>query len=223
MIPLRDTIPSATYPFVTHALIVANVAVFLYEQSLGPAAERLIYAYGLVPRRFNADVAAQIVPLVTSMFLHGGWMHLIGNMLYLHIFGDNVEDRVGHLRFLMLYLVAGAVAGLTQVATNPGSTMPMVGASGAISGVTGAYMVFYPRSRIVTLVPVFVFLQLIEIPAVVLLLFWFIYQLVLGVGSYGADVGGVAFWAHIGGFITGMALGPILGVGRHRPRPQPVW
>jgi membrane associated rhomboid family serine protease len=222
MIPLRDTIPSATYPVVTQVLIALNVAVFLYEQSLGAAAERLIYAYGLVPRRFNGDVAAEIVPLFSSMFLHGGWMHLIGNMLYLHIFGDNVEDRVGHARFLMLYVIAGAVAGLAQVATNPGSVMPMVGASGAISGVTGAYLVFYPRSRIVTLVPVFIFLQVIEIPALVLLLFWFLYQLVLGISFYGADVGGVAFWAHIGGFVTGAVLGPILGAGRPR-RPQPVW
>jgi membrane associated rhomboid family serine protease len=223
MIPLRDTIPSATYPIVTHLLIALNVAVFLYEQSLGSAAERLIYTYGLVPRRFGGDVVAGVTPLVTSMFLHGGWMHLIGNMLYLHIFGDNVEDRVGHLRFLLLYFVCGAIAGIAQVTTNPGSAMPMVGASGAIAGVTGAYFVFFPRARIVTLVPVFVFLQLIEIPAVFFLLFWFAYQLMLGIGSYGRDVGGVAFWAHIGGFLAGMVLAPILAALRPREDPRPTW
>ncbi len=218
MIPLRDTIPSATYPIFTHLLIVANVVVFLYEQSLGYAAERFIHVYGLVPRRFGADVT----PLFTSMFLHGGWMHLIGNMLYLHIFGDNVEDRVGHGRFLALYFVGGTVAGIAQVAANPHSALPMVGASGAIAAVTGAYFVFYPRARIVTLVPIFVFLQIVEIPAVFFLLLWFAYQLMLGIGSFGMDVGGVAFWAHVGGFLAGMVLAPILAT--RRPRSvRPAW
>jgi membrane associated rhomboid family serine protease len=218
VIPLRDTIPSATYPIVNYTLIVANVAVFFYEQSLGHAAERFIYTYGLVPRHF----AGEIPTLFTSMFLHGGWMHLIGNMLYLHIFGDNVEDQVGHARYLGLYFAAGAVAGITQVVTNAHSALPMVGASGAIAGVSGAYFVFFPRARIVTLVPIFVFLQVVEIPAVFFLLVWFAIQLLSGIGSLGSDVGGVAFWAHIGGFVAGMALGPMLAMRRRQPV-RPAW
>ena len=209
MIPLRDTIPSETFPVMTRLLIAANVAMFLYQVSLGTAAEPFIYTHGLIPRRFGAGGA--IAPLLTSMFLHGGWMHLIGNMLYLHIFGDNVEDRLGHVRFLLLYLVAGMAAGMTQVVANPGSPLPMVGASGAIAGVTGAYFVFFPHGRIVTLVPIFVFLQIVEIPAVFFLLFWFVLQLMLGIGSLGSEAaGGVAFWAHVGGFVSGIVLGPIL-------------
>jgi len=217
MIPLRDTVPSSSTPFVTYMLIAANAAVFLYQVNLGPAVEHFISVYGLVPRRFGLGRSDALAPLVTSMFLHGGWMHLIGNMLYLHIFGDNVEDRLGHLRFLALYLVAGMMAGVAQVVINPFSSLPMVGASGAIAGVTGAYFLFFPRARIVALVPIFVFLQVVEIPAVFFLLFWFVFQLLLGIGSLGMDAGGgVAFWAHIGGFLAGMVLGPMLA--RRGPR-----
>jgi membrane associated rhomboid family serine protease len=219
MIPLRDTIPSATYPLVTYVLIAANVAVFLYEQSLGRAAERFVYTYGLVPREFHGELGT----LFTSMFLHGGWMHLIGNMLYLHIFGDNVEDQIGHARYLFMYLAAGAVAGIAQVATNPGSALPMVGASGAIAGVSGAYFVFFPRARIITLVPIFIFLQVMEIPAVYFLLIWFGFQLLAGIGSLGMDVGGVAFWAHIGGFVAGVVLGPLLSLRRRQEDVRPAW
>jgi len=222
MIPLRDTVPSATVPVVTYLLIAANVAVTVYQSSLGGAAERFVYTYGLVPRAFVRHGA--VVPLLTSMFLHGNWVHLLGNMLYLHIFGDNVEDRLGHLRYVTLYLLAGLAAGIAQVAMNPTSPLPMVGASGAIAGVTGAYFVFFPRARIVTLVPIFLFLQVVEIPAVFFLLFWFVFQLLAGVGSlHAADsMGGVAFWAHVGGFLTGMMLGPVLARPRQR-QIDPAW
>ena len=225
MIPLRDTIPSETVPVVTRLLIATNVLVFLYQAGLGPlAGESFIRTFGLVPRRVHVEHLETLRPLLTSMFLHGGWMHLLGNMLYLHIFGDNVEDRLGHARYLFLYVAAGIVAGIAQVAINPRSGLPMVGASGAIAGVTGAYFLFLPRARVVTLVPIFVFLQIIELPAVFFLFFWFAFQLLLGVGSLGMESagGGVAFWAHIGGFLAGMVLGPMLA----RPRPRavrPAW
>ena len=219
MIPLRDTVPSETVPVVTRLLIAANVITFLYQAGLGAHGEAFIRTYGLVPRRVHFDHLASLRPLFTSMFLHGGWMHLLGNMLYLHIFGDNVEDRLGHVRYLTLYLVGGLVAGVAQVVINPNSALTMVGASGAIAGVTGAYFLFFPRARIVTLVPIFVFLQVVELPAVFFLLVWFVFQLLLGVGSLGADSGGVAFWAHIGGFLAGMALGPLLASRTRTVRP----
>ena len=223
MIPLRDTIPSNSIPLVTYLLIAVNAAVFLHQVNLGPAVEPFVYAYGLVPRRFGLGRSHALAPLVTSMFLHGGWMHLIGNMLYLNIFGDNVEDRLGHLRFLAMYLLAGMVAGVAQVVINPSSSLPMVGASGAIAGVTGAYFLFFPRARVVVLVPIFVFFQIVEIPAVFFLLFWFVFQLLLGIGSLGMDAGGgVAFWAHIGGFLAGMVLGPMLAR-RNEQRIRPAW
>jgi len=212
MIPLRDTIPSATVPVVTRALIAANVLTFLYQVGLGPSDEAFVRTYGLVPRHVHLQDLATLQPFLTSMFLHGGWMHLLGNMLYLHIFGDNVEDRLGHVRFLALYLLGGLIAGMAQVAFNPHSGVPMVGASGAIAGVTGAYFLFFPHARIVTLVPIFIFIQIVELPAVFFLLVWFGFQLLLGFGSLGAHgaAGGVAFWAHVGGFLAGMALGPVL-------------
>ena len=218
MIPLRDTIPSSRTPTLTYALLVLNVAIFLYEVSLGPALEPFVDRWGLVPRRF---LAGSFPPLLTCMFLHGGWAHLLGNMLYLHIFGDNVEDRLGHLRFVLLYLMAGITAGIAQIAIDPSSSVPIVGASGAIAGVTGAYFLFYPRARVVTLVPVFIFVQIVEVPAFFFLFFWFIFQLVLGVGSLGSEAAGVAFWAHIGGFVAGMLLGTALAPPRHAARP--VW
>src|SRR5919201_2960914 len=184
MIPLRDTVPSARVPFLNWSIIAANVVVFLYEVSLGRHAEAFIYAYGLVPRDF------EISSLVTSMFVHGGWLHLFGNMLYLYIFGDNVEDRLGHVRYAIFYFLCGMAAGASQANTSPGSNVPMVGASGAIAGVSGAYFLFFPSARVVTLVPVFLFLQVIEIPAVFFLLAWFLWQLVSGVASLGARTGG---------------------------------
>src|SRR5438552_76324 len=151
MIPLRDTVPSRSVPFATYLLIAANVAVFLWQLSLGPGGEKEMLSLAFVPARFFghehvAHAAPRLLPVLTSMFLHGGWLHLLGNMLYLFIFGDNVEDRVGHLRYLLLYFACGIIAGIAQVTINPHSALPMVGASGAIAGVTGAYFLFFPRA-----------------------------------------------------------------------------
>ncbi len=200
MIPLRDVIPSRTTPYVTVTIIVVNALVFVFELRL-PLTDRarFIEVYGIVP----ASVAS--LSLLTSMFLHGGWLHFLGNMLYLWIFGDNVEDRVGHGRFIVFYLTCGLAATLAQVVSNPTSVVPMVGASGAIAGVMGAYFVLFPRSRVLTLLPLIIFWELIEVPAILFLGFWFLLQLLSGVGSVGAgqDVSGIAFWAHIAGFATG--------------------
>jgi membrane associated rhomboid family serine protease len=202
MIPLRDVIPSRTVPVITVALIVVNALVFLLELSLGERAlERFVFTWGLVPAAFAWPA------VLTSMFLHGGWAHFLGNMLYLWIFGDNVEDRFGHGRYAAFYVLCGAAAALLQTGLNPDSRVPMIGASGAIAGVLGAYFVMFPRSRVLTLVPIVFFVQLVELPAVLLLGFWFVLQLFSGLGSIGQDanVGGVAFWAHAGGFVAGMA------------------
>lgn len=201
MIPIRDVIPSRTTPVVTITLIVANALVFLFQQSL-PASESqsFVMTWGLVPAAFSW------VTMLSSMFLHGGWAHFLGNMLYLWIFGDNVEDRFGHLRYLFFYLMCGTAAALLQVFFSAGSRIPMVGASGAIAGVLGAYIVMFPHSRVLTIVPIFIIVQFIEVPALLLLGLWFVLQLLNGVGSLAqtADVGGVAFWAHAGGFVVGM-------------------
>jgi membrane associated rhomboid family serine protease len=155
------------------------------------------------------------------MFIHGSWLHLFGNMLYLCIFGDNVEDRLGHARYAFFYLLCGMAAGAAQAVTSPGSGVPMVGASGAIAGVSGAYFLFFPSARVVTLVPIFLFLQVIEVPAVFFLLIWFLWQVLSGVTTIGARAGGVAFWAHVGGFVAGMVFGPVM---RLRPRAaSPRW
>ncbi len=207
MIPLRDTIPSSRVPVVNYALIAANVVVFVYSLSLGGRFETFLYEYGLVPRHFAFE------NLVTSMFLHGGWGHLLGNMLYLYIFGDNIEDRLGHARYVVFYFLCGMFAGAAQTLTAAGSNLPMVGASGAIAGVLGAYALFFPTARVVTLVPIFFFLQVIEVPAILLLAVWFLWQFFSGVATLGhgaAQVGGVAFWAHVGGFVIGMILAPTL-------------
>ena len=200
MIPLRDVIPSRTTPYITVTIIVVNALVFVFELRL-PLTDRarFIEVYGIVP----ASVAS--LSLLTSMFLHGGWLHFLGNMLYLWIFGDNVEDRVGHGRFIVFYLTCGLAATLAQVVSNPTSVVPIVGASGAIAGVMGAYFVLFPRSRVLTLLPLFIFWELIEVRAILFLGFWFLLQLLSGVGSVGAgqDVSGIAFWAHIAGFATG--------------------
>ena len=203
MIPLRDVIPSRTTPFVTISLVALNVLVFLYQFSLGSLVNEFVVAYGLVPAYFSW------VNVFTSMFLHGGFLHVAGNMLYLWIFGDNVEDRMGHGRFLAFYLLCGTAAALGQTITVPDSTIPMVGASGAVAGVMGAYFVLYPHSRIVTLLP-FIFIQIVEVPAVFFLGLWFVMQLLSGVGSIATATanqpsGGVAFWAHVAGFAAGVA------------------
>jgi len=206
MIPLRDVIPSRTTPVVTVSILILNVLAFLYEASMGPAAlDAFLSTHGMVPVAFAwSDVA-------TSMFLHGGWMHLAGNMLALWIFGDNVEDRLGHDRFVIFYLLCGTLASLAHVWADPSSPVPTIGASGAIAGVMGAYFVLYPHSRVITLLPILIFIQIVEVPAVVFLGLWFLLQLVSGVGSQlsataGEAAGGIAFWAHIGGFAVGAVL-----------------
>ena len=208
MFPVSDVIPSRTVPFVTVGLIVLNAIVFLYQVSLGPTELRVFMAsYAVIPAWFWWP------SLLTSQFLHGGWMHVIWNMVYLWIFGDNVEDRLGHFRYLVFYLCAGAAAGLLQVLFNPFSGIPMVGASGAIAGVMGAYFVLYPQSRVLTAIFVFLFFDLVEIPAVFFLGIWFLMQLLSGVGSLGVSNsagGGTAFWAHVGGFVVGAAVGFVL-------------
>jgi membrane associated rhomboid family serine protease len=204
MIPLRDVIPSRTFPIFTIAFIVLNSLAFVFEQSLSPTAlERFIRTYGVVPARLEG------VTVLTSMFLHGGWLHFLGNMLYLWIFGDNVEDRLGHGRFVVFYLMCGAAAAVAHVLMNPNSTIPTIGASGAIAGVMGAYFVLYPNSRVLALVPLIVIWEIIEVPAILFLGLWFLMQFFQGVGSTaakaGIETGGVAFWAHIAGFVVGMA------------------
>jgi rhomboid family protein len=202
MIPLRDVIPSRTTPVVTLAIIGLNVAVFVVELSLSPEdLTRFFFTYGLIPAHFSWASA------VSSMFLHDGWLHIGGNMLSLWIFGDNVEDRLGHFRFLIFYLLVGLAAVLAQTASDTTSTLPLIGASGAIAGVMGAYFVTFPTSRVLVLVFLLFFVDVVEIPALLYLGFWFLLQLVEGVGRIGMSgvTGGVAFWAHAGGFLSGIA------------------
>jgi len=217
MIPFRDNIPSRSFPLITVFIIVVNVLVFLYELALGPHLEPFLFRYGVVPAavfawaesRVPVSAVAVAVPFFTSMFLHGGWLHLIGNMWYLWIFGDNVEDRLGHFTFLVFYLLCGVGAGIVHTILNFNTTVPSIGASGAIAGVLGAYVVSYPGARVLTLVPIFIFVQIIEIPALIVLGFWFIMQFFYGAASLAAataNTGGVAWWAHVGGFLIGMIL-----------------
>lgn len=212
MIPLRDDNPTRGTPLVNYALIAACAAVFLWQVSLGARIEAAIYAYGLIPDVLLGDARLPpelaVVPawmtVLTSMFLHGGWMHLIGNLLYLWIFGDNVEDRLGHGRFVAFYLLCGVAAALAQALPAPDSQIPMVGASGAISGVLGAYLLMYPRAHVLVLIPLGPLSQLVRLPAMLVLGLWFGMQLL---SELAADEGaGVAFRAHIGGFVAGMLL-----------------
>jgi membrane associated rhomboid family serine protease len=201
MIPLRDVIPSRTFPFVTITIIVLNALAWMLELSLGPRELReFLYVYGVVPADFHAPT------LITSMFLHGSWSHILGNMWYLWIFGDNVEDQCGHGRFVVFYLLCGIAAAMGQVIMNSSSVLPTIGASGAIAGVMGAYFILYPQSRVLTLIPIFWF-EVIEVPAIVLLGFWFLMQLV-NAGTLAASTtstgGGVAFAAHVAGFLVGL-------------------
>jgi membrane associated rhomboid family serine protease len=215
MIPLRDDVPSRRLPVVTIGLIIANVAVFLYEIALGPGAERLFQYLGTIPYEVMHGVdlpPPTIHPIFltffSSMFLHGGYSHIIGNMLYLWIFGDNVEDLMGRIRFIIFYLVCGIVAGLSHVLASSGSQVPAIGASGAIAGVLAAYMVLYPRARVLVLIFFGFFIRSGYLPALLVLGFWFIIQLFSGIASLpGAGRGGgIAWFAHIGGFVAGLAL-----------------
>jgi membrane associated rhomboid family serine protease len=212
MIPLRDTTRSSSFPVINTILIVSNVIVFLYEISLGQGSNRFIFQHGLIPGLLfsstNMGIVERFSPLFTSLFIHGGFLHLLGNMLFLYIFGDNVEDKMGHFKYLVFYIICGFSAATFQTLTDIHSTIPMVGASGAISGVLGAYLVYFPKSRILTLLPIFFFIQLIHIPAAVFIIVWFIFQFLSGVATLPAKpgIGGVAFWAHIGGFVSGLIL-----------------
>jgi membrane associated rhomboid family serine protease len=226
--PLKDDNPSSSTPFVTVGLIILNALAYAYQFSLwggGPDGERafelFINEFGLVPCRLTGvchpplDLPSPFLTIFTSMFMHGGLFHIAGNMLYLWIFGNNVEDVLGHGRYLIFYLASGVAAALAQTAVGPGSTVPMVGASGAVSGVLGAYLLLFPHAHVTTLIILGFFFRLVQVPAVVVLGFWIVLQVLNGLGSFGAS-GGVAFFAHIGGFVAGMGLLFVL-----RPRPSP--
>ena len=215
MIPLRDVIPSRTTPYITVTIIILNALAWFFELSLPrDVLPTFLQVYGVVPGDFSTPT------LISSMFLHGSWLHVIGNMWYLWIFGDNIEDRLGHGRFIVFYFVCGIAAALGHIAMDPNSTLPTIGASGAIAGVMGAYFVLYPQSRVLTLVPLIVFWQIIELPAILLLGFWFVMQLfsagAIAVTASTHGGGGVAFMAHVAGFVTG-----VIGVFVFRKRRQP--
>lgn len=216
MIPIRDTIPSRRTPVVTWSLIGANVVVFVWTVTLGEGQlESLFYACGIVPRRYADPAWASAVglasvgpwPFFASMFLHGGLLHLASNMWSLWIFGDNVEDKMGPWRFLAFYLAAGLAAGGLHLVTNLGSQIPAIGASGAIAGVLGAYVLLFPRARVLTLIPIIIYPLFVHLPSVVFIGFWFLSQLLNGtISTIAGNVGGVAWWAHIGGFVAGLLL-----------------
>ena len=216
MFPIRDTIQSSTFPIVNTMLILVNVIVFFFEMSI-PDVSHFLNAYGLVPGRYLHPATGiqlfgswqQIVPFVTFMFLHGGFLHLIGNMWFLYLFGDNIEDRLGHLRYLAFYFLCGWASAFAQLMSNAGSMVPTIGASGAIAGVMGAYMILFPRARILTLVFIIIIPYFFEIPAVFFLAIWFGIQF-LSASLTGAHATGIAWWAHIGGFVFGIILTGIL-------------
>ena len=212
MIPIRDTIRSKNFPAVNFTIIGLNIIVFFWQLAQGPHLQETLYSYGIVPLRYHDPELSvhltafqQYFPFLSSMFLHGGFLHILMNMWFLYIFGDNIEDRLGHIRYLIFYLVCGVAAGVIHLFTNWNSNVPTIGASGAISGVMGAYLLLYPRSKILTLVFIFFFIQFIEIPAFIFLGIWILLQL-FSAGLKPSNVGGVAFWAHIGGFVAGLVF-----------------
>lgn len=229
MIPLRDSTRSATRPVVNTVIVVANVAIFLFELSLGPRTNEFFRQFGTVPVDTIQGLAsgrlAVVWPLVSSTFLHGGWLHLIGNMLFLWVFGDNVEDRFGHLRYLLFYLAGGIAANVAHIGLNAGSSMPTIGASGAVAAVLGAYTFLFPGARVLTLVPLGFLLTTMELPAKIFLGLWFVLQFLSGATSLAAAssarAGGVAWWAHVGGFVFGLATA-ILFYRDRRRRPAEV-
>ncbi|HSY51602.1 MAG TPA: rhomboid family intramembrane serine protease [Thermoanaerobaculia bacterium] len=224
MLPLADHNPRQTTPVVNIILVAVNVMVFLWEISLGPQIEPVLFNVAFVPARLwhvPGALLPNVITMFVSMFLHGGWLHLGGNMLYLWIFGDNIEDRLGHGKYLFFYLACGLLATLTHAVMNPESRLPSIGASGAIAGVLGAYVVLFPKQRVTTLIPIFIFIIVREIPAVFLLGFWVLIQIFFGAASMSGDLqsaGGVAYFAHIGGFVAGMLLIVLMGGLRRRPR-----
>jgi membrane associated rhomboid family serine protease len=230
MIPLRDTNHSLSRPYVTTLLVALNVAAFLYEFSLGAGIEHFLREFGVIPVDIvhgrGLALPDRILPLFTSMFLHGGWLHLIGNMLFLWIFGDNVEDRLGHVRFLLFYLMGGLVASTAHILSDTHSTLPTIGASGAVAAVLGAYSYLFPGARVLALVPLGFFLQTMEVPAKIFLGLWFLLQIFSGATTLavtrGESVGGVAWWAHIGGFLFGFLV-VFIFYRERRKRVAPAW
>lgn len=226
MVPLRDNNPTRIVPFVTYALVAINIAVFVYELSLGDQLETFFRVWAVVPRELTASFTGQPtglpfpawVTLITSQFLHGGFLHVAGNMLFLWIFGNNVEDKLGHVKFLIFYLACGILAGLSQWFFSAYSVVPSLGASGAIAGVMGAYILRFPQAEILTLVPLGFFMWTFRVPAFFFLGFWFAQQALYSFASLsvptnvGMQSGGVAYWAHAGGFVFGAVLGPLLGL-----------
>lgn len=236
MIPLKCMIPLRSVPFITIALIIANFIVFFHQLTLGPhAADAFIMAYGLVPAKFSLalsgsahyTLADAMVPLFTCMFLHGGWMHIIGNMWFLWIFGANVEDRLGPVVYLFFYLVCGVASSVAQMAFSWGSRVPSIGASGAISGVLGAFLVYFTWARILALVPLFIIFFTVRVPAMIFIGLWFLIQFFSGVSALQmsrGNMGGVAWWAHIGGFVFGVIVASMLGAAiRRSPPPAEAW
>ena len=217
MIPLRDNIKSKTFPFINWGLIIANAYVFYLELRLpsGKALDQFMHTWAVVPSVLFASPSHHAFTLFTATFLHGGWMHIISNMYFLYIFGNSVEDCMGHLRYLVFYLLVGVLANGTQAYLSAGSSIPMLGASGAIAGVLGAYFFNYPHARVLTLLPVFIFIRIIEVPAFLFLGLWFVLQAFNGTASLGAEaitghhLGGTAWWAHVGGFVAGLLLTPM--------------
>ncbi len=225
-IPLNDHIRRRSFWYVTLLLIAANFAAFFYELSLGRALNRFILTFGLIPAHYAsagalspAKLAALVVSLFTSMFLHAGWLHILGNMLFLFVFGRSVEDRFGHGGFFGIYFVSGLAAGLSQIVMDPASSLPTIGASGAIAGILGTYLISFPRARITTLLPLIIFFFTVQIPAILILGYWFLVQFVMGFQMLSIETAsgaGVAWWAHVGGFLTGMILALGLPVRRRR-------
>ena len=229
MIPLHDNNPTETFPFLTIGIIVVSVLVFIWQISLHESAQQSVaYSLGTVPAllfdgpQINISnlLAPSSLTLFTSMFLHGGWMHLLGNMLYLWIFGNNIEDTLGHKRFLIFYIMAGLAAALSHALLNPASTLPMIGASGAISGILGAYLVLFPKAKILVAIPLGIFIPVIRIPAIYVLGFWFILQIINSV-LIDTSGGGVAWGAHIGGFVAGIILLPFFRLGLKKKLRKP--
>ena len=226
MIPIRDDVRASRFSLVNYLLIAANIAVFIYELSLGRRLDAFIFQWAMIPAEVTTAPLGggpigppTIATLFTSMFLHGGWEHLLGNMLFLWVFGDNVEDSMGRLRYLVFYLLSGLAAAAAQIFVTPDSPLPSLGASGAVSGVLGAYLVLYPRARVLTWVPVLLFL-VVRLPALVFLGIWFAFQFVRGLAAIGdASMGGVAWWAHIGGFVAGVVL---INIFRRRDRHRAI-
>jgi len=218
MIPIRDAIRSKTIPVTNYFIIGINIIAFFWQLLQGPYLKDVLYLYGIVPIRYSdPELSArfttlqQLLPFFTSMFLHGGFLHILGNMWFLYIFGDNIEDRLGHLRYLIFYLFCGLIAGLVHLYTNWNSNIPTIGASGAISGIMGAYLILYPHSRILTLIPIFLFFQFVEIPAFIFLGYWLLIQL-FSASITPKGVGGIAWWAHIGGFLAGLIFVKIFDI-----------